>query len=176
MLYCLVSFVYFSCVVQDYFCHYMSVGTMWHCAFASCTPSQSIGLFLGCALFWCPVSLCIPFTNSLIACYSIMMVAAIIGIFMPIAIHFGLHNQIFFGSATTHLPGCFCPWTFFFEYWNGHVTFVLLYVMFRFATKTFPSFATDCHCVVWRRWLTTFLLYVGPRFGNLVWNDTGFVS
>ena len=38
-----------------------------------CTPSQSIGPFLGCALLWCWVSLCVPMTNSLIECYFIMM-------------------------------------------------------------------------------------------------------
>ena len=33
----------------------------------------------------------------------------------------------------------------------------------------------DCQaCGVWCRGLTTCLLYVGPIFGNLVWNDSGF--
>ena len=50
---------------------------------AAC-PSQSIGLVLGCALFWCWVSLCVPFTHSLLECSFIMMVATIIGIFMAI--------------------------------------------------------------------------------------------
>ena len=49
-----------------------------------------------------------------------------------------------------------------------------------FPTKMFyggvPDFATDCPCGVWCRVLTTCLLYVGPRFENLVWNDSGFVS
>ena len=40
----------------------------------------------------------------------------------------------------------------------------------------FPSFATDILCGVWCRLLTTCSLYVGPLFGNLVWNDSGFVS
>ena len=39
---------------------------------------------LQCALFWCWVPLCAPFTNSLIECYFIMMVATLIGIFMAI--------------------------------------------------------------------------------------------
>ena len=43
---CLVSNVYFKYKVQDY--HKMDIGTMWHCALVSCTPSQSIGLFSGC--------------------------------------------------------------------------------------------------------------------------------
>ena len=53
----------------------MDIGTMWHCALVSRTPSQSIGLFFRCALFWCWVPLCVPFTNSLIVCHFIMMFA-----------------------------------------------------------------------------------------------------
>ena len=30
-----------------------SVVTTRHCSLVNCTPSQSIGLVLGCALFWC---------------------------------------------------------------------------------------------------------------------------
>ena len=30
-----------------------SVGTTRHCSLVSSTPSQSIGLVFGCALFWC---------------------------------------------------------------------------------------------------------------------------
>ena len=33
-----------------------SVGTTRHCSLVSSTPSQSIGLVFGCALFWCSVS------------------------------------------------------------------------------------------------------------------------
>ena len=56
-----------------------------------------------------------------------------------------------------------------------HVTF-----RFRFSTRIFyrgvPGFATDYPCGVWCRGLTTCLRYVGPFFGNLVWNDSGFVG
>ena len=66
------------------------------------------------------------------------------------------------------------------EYWIEHVTFGLLYVMFRFSTRIFfreiPGFATDYPCCVWCRGLTTCLLYAGTLFGNQVWNDSGFVS
>ena len=37
-------------------------------------------------------------------------------------------------------------------------------------------FATDCPGGVWCRGLTTCPLSVGPLFGNLVWNDSRFVS
>ena len=66
------------------------------------------------------------------------------------------------------------------EYWPEHVTFRLLCVIFKFPTRIFyrrvPGFATDCPCGVWCRRLTTCLLYVGPPFGILVWNDSGYVS
>ena len=39
-----------------------------------------------------------------------------------------------------------------------------------------PGFATDCPCGVWCRGLSTCFLSVGPLFGNLVWNDSGYVS
>ena len=43
----------FSCIVQYSLYHniYMNIGTMWHYTLVSSTPSQSIGLFFGCALF-----------------------------------------------------------------------------------------------------------------------------
>ena len=67
-----------------------------------------------------------------------------------------------------------------FEYWIEHVTFELLYVIFRFSTSIFYQgvlgFATDCPCGVWCRGLITCFLYVGPRFGNLVRNDNGLGS
>ena len=77
------------------------------------------------------------------------------------------------------------PWIFLlldilFEYWIEHVTFGPLYVMFRFSIRVFyrgvPGFETECSCGVWRPVLLTFLLYVGPRLGNLVWNDSGCIS
>ena len=65
-----------------------------------------------------------------------------------------------------------------FEYWIEHVTFGLLYVMFRFSAMIFyggvPGFATDRPYGVWCRGLITYLLYVGP-FENVVRNDNGFV-
>ena len=38
-----------------------------------------------------------------------------------------------------------------------------------------PGFTTDCPYGVWCRGLTTCLLCVGSPFGNLVWDDIGFV-
>ena len=51
---------------------------------------------------------------------------------------------------------------------------------FRLSTRILyrgaPVFATDCHCGVWCRGLAICLLYIGPLFGNLFWNDSGCVS
>ena len=38
------------------------------------------------------------------------------------------------------------------------------------------SFATDYPCGVWCRGWTICILYVGPFFGNVIWNDSGFVG
>ena len=75
--------------------------------------------------------------------------------------HLGFLRLGSFVSATTHLPGCFCPSTLslkIFDYpWYG-----LLYVMRRFSTwvlyKGVPCFATVCPCGIWCRGLTNCLL------------------
>ena len=74
--------VYFNCKFRYSWYYDMDIDTMWHCALISWP--QSIALVLWCALFWCWVSICVPFTNSLIQCYFIMIVATIIGICMAI--------------------------------------------------------------------------------------------
>ena len=108
----------FNGIVQVSLYHDMYTCTIRYCALVNCTPSQSVGLFFKCALFQCWVSLCIPFTNSLIYRYFIMIVAIII-IEISMAILLILIS-IFRLSATRWLwfcryapsPGCFCPWTF----------------------------------------------------------------
>ena len=93
------------------------------------------------------------------------------------SLHFELHFRL---SVTKWFWFCKCttpppPMDILLEYWIEHVTFGLLYVMFTFLSRIFyrgvPGFATDWPCGVWCRGLTTCLLYVGPLFGNLVWND-----
>ena len=116
ILSCLVSNAYFSCVVRNSQYHDMDIGTKWHCALVSCTPSQSIGMDFGCALFWCWVSLCVPFAYSLIELYFIMIVVTIIGIFMAIIFILNCMSRLsvlsISCSANAHFPGCFRPWTF----------------------------------------------------------------
>ena len=84
-----------------------------------------------------------------------------------------------FGSANMH-PWMFLPLDILFEYWIEHVTLGLLYVLFRFSTWIFyrrvADFGTHFPCGNWCRGSTTCLLYIGPRFRNLLWNDSGFVN
>ena len=100
------------------------------------------------ALFWCRVSLRVPFTNILMACYFIMMVTTITEIFIAILFwttHFGfLWLVIWFCNYPP--PGYFCSWALS-DYWIEHVTFGLLYATSRFSTRILywevPAFAID---------------------------------
>ena len=110
----------FNCSVQYSLYYIIDIGTMWHCTLVSSNPSQTIELVLGCALFWCWLSLGAPVKISLIEFYFIMIfimiVVNIIRIFM--AIIYLLNYSLDFrylsssGSANAELPGCFRPWTF----------------------------------------------------------------
>ena len=46
VLSCLVSIAYYCCVVQNSLYYNMDIGTIWHFAWASCTPIHFIGLVL----------------------------------------------------------------------------------------------------------------------------------
>ena len=81
--------------------------------------------------------------------------------------------------------GCTAPWVFpslgvLLEYWIEHVAHGLLYVVFTFPTMIFygavSGFATDWHCGVWCRGLTTCLLITGLLYGNLVQNGGRLVG
>ena len=163
----------------------MDTGTVWHCTLVSSTPSQSIGLVLGYALFWCE---CIGalLTIFLIEFYFIMTSSIWISLrnLYGHSLLFELHARLivtkwfYFCKCTT--PWMFPPLDLLLEYWIGHVTFGLLSVKFTFPTRIFykgvPGFATDCPCGVWCRGSTTCFLYVSPLFGNIVYNDTRFAS
>ena len=156
---------------------------MWQCALVSCTPSQSIGLVLGCALLWCWVSLCVPFIKSLIE-YFIILVVTIIGIIMVIILiptyRLRLSESKRFWVCKCAPPWMFPPLYITFENRIRHVASGLLYVMFRLSTRIsyrkVPGFATDYPPGAMCRGFTTCLLYVGPFIGNLVWNDSGLVN
>ena len=129
--YCLLSGIKrtFSCIVQYSIYLNMDIGTMWHCTLVSSTQSQSIGLFFGCALSWCWVSLGAPVIISLIYFYFIMIFiminVTIIGIFM--SIHYFLNYTLGFlylsssGSANAQVSGSFAP---------GHSPWILDWICF----------------------------------------------
>ena len=75
----------------------------------SCTPSHSIGLyFWGVRGSWAECHLL--FTN----CVLLFDKNLILGCLWPLV--FVLNNTLILGiwcSTIPHLPGCFCPWTFF---------------------------------------------------------------
>ena len=82
-------------------------------------------------------------------------------------------------STIPHLPGCFCPWTFF-----QNIGFNMVpsdpCMSHSYSTWIFcrgvSGFATDCSCDVWCRGLTTCLLQVGPPFGNRFLNTSWAVG
>ena len=170
----LVPIEHFNCIVQDSLYHDMDIGTMCDCALVSCTPSQLKGLVLGCAFFWCWASLYAPFTVSLIDFPLIMIfiiiIVTIIGMFMAILFimkySFRLSVTKWFWFCECATPLIFPALDILLQYWVEHVTFGLHYVMFTFLTRIsywgVPGFATDCHCGVWCRGITTCLIYDGP--------------
>ena len=66
------------------------------------------------------------------------------------------------------------------EYRLQHGDIGPLYVTSSFSTWIFcrgvSGFATDCPCGVWCRGLTTYLLHVGPPFGNRLLNNSWAVG
>ena len=146
----LVSIVYCSCIVQDSLYHDMDIGTTWHCALVSSTPSKSLGLVFGCTLFWCWASLCVPFTNSLIECY-LLFVITNLGFLK-------LRNS---GSATMHLqdsPDGAVP---------GHS-------LLNIGLNMLPS---DSFMLCLDSLLGHSTgEFQALQLGNLVWNDSGFVN
>ena len=73
-------------------------------------------------------------------------------------------------SWNVSAPG-YSPWILD---WTRYLrtTMSSLHSLLRYST----SFTTDCSCGVWCRRLTTCLFYDDPLFGNLVENDSRFVS
>ena len=78
------------------------------------------------------------------------------------------------------LPRMFLSLDLLWEYRIQHGTNGPLYVTSSYSTWIFcrgvSGFATDCPCGVWCRGLTTFLLHVGPPFGNRILNNSWAVS
>ena len=113
ILSCLVSNVYFNCIVQNSLYQNMDIGTMWHCVLFSCTPSFWYALFR----YW--VFLCAPFIISFVEFYFIIIFIMIVkAIMRGFYGHFFNFNYIFRLFVSKYfwyfwqLPGCFHPWTF----------------------------------------------------------------
>ena len=89
---------------------------------------------------------------------------------------FVLNNILTLGilhSAIYHRPGCFCPWKFF---QNIRFNVVPLDPFTRILYRGVSGFPTDCPCGIWCCGLTTCLLYIGPRFGNQLSNNSWAVG
>ena len=63
------------------------------------------------------------------------------------------------GSATTHFPGCFCPWTGCFEYWIVHVTFGFHYVTLDFQLCNWLTL----------RCLVSWIYHLPPVCWSIIW-------
>ena len=84
------------------------------------------------------------------------------------------------GSAIAQLLGCFCPWTFSLNMRLNMFpldSFMsCLHPLLGYFTGEFQALQLIVLAAFWCRGLTTYPLYVGPLFGNLVQNDGRFVS
>ena len=165
----------FSCIVQYSLYINMNRGTRGHYTLVSSTPSQSTGLVLGCAFFWCWVSLGAPVTISLIELYFLMIfitiVVTIIGIVMAndYFLNFNL-GFLYLSSSGSANVQMFPPLDILLTYWIEHVTCGLLYVIFTFPNRIFYS-SRLCNWLSLRRlvpWTNICLLYVGHLYRHLI--------
>ena len=144
----------------------------------SCTPSRYIGLYYwGVRGSWAECQF-VSFGLPTVSCSLIK--SLILGCLWPLV--FVLNNTLILGiwcSTIPHLPGCFCPWTFF-ENIGFNTVLTDPYVTSSYSTWIFcrvvSGLATDCPCGVWCRGLTTCLLHVGPPFGNRILNNSWAVG
>ena len=136
-------------------------------------PSQPIGLFGVCALFCCWVSLCIPLLISWYSAISSRWLGFLCPFYSFWPTHLGFLKLGSSGSATTHLPGCFCPWTFSLNIglnMSPSDSFMsCLDSLLGYPTGGVPAVVTDCPCDVWCHGLTTCFLCVGPFFWKCSW-------
>ena len=141
----------------------------------SCTPSRSIGWFLGSALvpglnatfcfLWCINCVLLfdknPNTRMLVT----------FGICFKQ--HFDTRYLVFYNTSP---PRMFLSLDLLWEYRIQHGAKEPLYVTSSYSTWIFcrgvSGFATDCPCGVWCHGLTTCLLHVGPHFGNRILNNS----
>ena len=144
----------------------------------SCTPSRSIGLFLGSARFlgWMP--LFVFFGLPIMSCSLIKSNTRMLVTFgICFKQHFDTRYLEFYNTSP---PRMFLSLDLLWEYQIQHGANGLLYVTSSYSTWIFcrgvSGFATDCPCGVWCRGLTTCLLHVGPPFGNRILNNSWAVG
>ena len=111
-----------------------------------------------------------------------MMVANVIGFLCPLLfiltyVFLSFLKLCSFGSAATHLPGCFCPWTFSLNIVLNKLP-LNPFVMLRFSTSVIYRGFRLCNwlslwCLV--PWINHLPPTCSVLFGNLVWNDGRFV-
>ena len=110
LFYLYVCILYTSSVIGRIYTLYIYI---YYQHWWSCTKWQSIGLFLGVFLCWMP--LFVFFCLAVVSCS--MINSLILGCLWPLV--FVLSNILtidIWRSAISHLPGCFCPWTFFLNF------------------------------------------------------------
>ena len=103
-----VCIIYTSSGMGRIYTYTRSVVQYWW----SFNRSQSIGLFRGSVRFLCWMPLPVFFGLPVVPCA--MINSLILGCFWPL--EFVSNNILTLGiwrSAISHLPGFFCPWTFF---------------------------------------------------------------
>ena len=171
---CVNIYVYIYIYVHSLyeFCYrsYIQWGVIQY--WRSCTPSRSIG---ECAVPGLNATFCfLWFTN----CVLLFDKNLILGCLWLLVFVLNILILGIWCSTIPHLPGCFCPWTFF-----ENIGFNTVWTdpfMSHLATWIFCrgvlGFATDCPCGVWCRGLTTCLLHVGPPFGNRILNNSWAVG
>ena len=174
-IYLYVCILYTSSGYRTYIYTYTgSVVRYWW----SYTPSQSIGLVLGSALFlcWMPLVVFFGFTN----CVFLFANKTNTKMLVATAIRFKQNLTLGILRFAISHPGMFLSLDLLSEYQIHHGAIGLLYVTARYSTKIFyrgvSRFAIDCPCGVWCRGLTTCLLFVGPFFLNRLLNNSWAVG
>ena len=96
---------------------------------------------------------------------------------------FVLYNTFILGvwcSTIPHLPGCFCPWTFFqnigFNVVPSDSFMSHLATQLGYSAGEFQALQLIVLAAFWCRGLTTCLLHVGPPFENGFWNNSWAVG
>ena len=165
-----------------------------HCAFLAKIYTLEYITNIRCVVYSMPtttaISRCGPANNSFWLWFSFLLITVDIFIKVPyllIFFHcssFSIRNWGFLkldnlGSAIAFLQGRFLPLEYLLEYWIQHVTIgrlfyvkIVLYSQLRCTTGEFQAFQPVVLALFWLRGLTTSLLYIGARFGNIDINST----